>query len=83
LHCSHFFSRRKESTRFYPPNADALCFPCHQLWGHGDGKEEYKKFKINQLGENGFDLLELQSNTPEKHDEHIDILYIKNLLEEL
>ncbi|MGI9489068.1 MAG: hypothetical protein ACR2RF_24925 [Geminicoccaceae bacterium] len=30
LHCSHFFSRRKQSTRFDPENAAAHCFSCHK-----------------------------------------------------
>jgi len=33
LHCSHFFSRRHQSVRFYSGNATAHCFSCHQYLG--------------------------------------------------
>ena len=33
LDCSHFFSRRKASTRWHPDNAAAHCFTCHQTLG--------------------------------------------------
>lgn len=33
LHCSHIFSRRHQSVRFYSRNAKALCFSCHQWYG--------------------------------------------------
>ena len=33
LHCSHFYSRRHQSTRYYSRNACAHCFSCHQSLG--------------------------------------------------
>jgi hypothetical protein len=33
LQCSHFFSRRHQSTRWHPDNAAAHCFACHQRLG--------------------------------------------------
>ena len=33
LHCSHFYSRRHQSTRYFSPNACAHCFSCHQYLG--------------------------------------------------
>lgn len=83
LHCSHFFGRGKESTRFDPNNCDALCFACHRLWGHGDEREIYKAFKIKQLGQKGFDLLELKSNTPCKKDREWELLIATQLLKNL
>ena len=57
LHCSHYITRGAWNTRFDKENADALCYGCHQYWG-GKGREEYKEFKIKQLGKKGFrDLL--------------------------
>ena len=33
LHCSHFYSRRHQATRYDPNNACAKCFSCHQRMG--------------------------------------------------
>ena len=50
LHVSHYFSRAREETRFDFRNADSLCLACHFMWAHGDGRREYIKFKVKQLG---------------------------------
>jgi len=47
--CSHYWSRGNWNTRFDEDNADCLCFACHMLWG-GDYREDYKAYKIKQLG---------------------------------
>ena len=65
LQCSHFFSRRKQSVRYDEQNADSLCPGCHKKW-ELDKNGEYKEYKIKQLGQQGFDLLELRANTPDK-----------------
>jgi hypothetical protein len=44
------------ATRFDPENADALCYPCHLLWG-GDLRADYKEFKEKQLGKKGLKKL--------------------------
>jgi len=59
---SHYFGRGKWNTRFDTGNVDTLCFACHKIWG-SDDKEGYKQFKLNQLGEDMFDLLMLQANS--------------------
>lgn len=57
LHCSHFFSRRKQSTRFDPQNCASHCFTCHQSLGENPwefanwirkhlGNEEAKALKV-------------------------------------
>ena len=33
LHCSHLYSRRHKATRWYPQNAFAQCYGCHQKYG--------------------------------------------------
>ena len=65
LQCSHYFSRRKKSTRYDEQNCDTLCPGCHRSW-ELDKKGEYRDFKINQLGQKSFDLRELRSNTGDK-----------------
>jgi hypothetical protein len=82
LHCSHYFGRGREGTRFDPENADALCHGCHQYWGSAD-KEGYRNFKINQLGQKGFDLLTLRANTYKKKDRKMSLLEAKALLQSL
>lgn len=58
---SHYITRGNWAVRFDEDNGDTLCFPCHQLWG-GDLREEYKKYKIKQLGKAGFKKLIKRSN---------------------
>ena len=61
LHNSHYVTRGAWNTRYDEQNCDALCYGCHQYWA-GKGREEYKLFKINQLGEIGFLELIKRSN---------------------
>lgn len=80
---SHYWSRRHESTRFDPENCDAICnAPCHQMWG-GDYREDYKKFKLKQLGNKGYDLLELRHNQYQKKDRKLALMIAKALLKEV
>lgn len=78
---SHYFGRGKESTRFDPENVDTLCAYCHKLWG-GEEREEYKAFKIEQLGQRGFDLLMLRSNTYQKKDRKMSLIIARQLLKQ-
>jgi len=64
---SHFFGRGKENTRFDPENCDALCYGCHRIWEKED-REDYRRFKVRQLGEAGFAALELRSKILVKKD---------------
>lgn len=81
--CSHYYGRTRENVRNDPENADTLCFPCHHIWGHGDGKEEYKEFKIKQLGQNNFDLLTIRANMSGKRDEQLAIMHCNQLIKDL
>jgi len=74
LQCSHYFGRGRESTRFDSENADALCFGCHKIWGSED-KEGYRNFKIKQLGEDGFQKLDVRQSLPQKKDRKMDLMY--------
>ena len=66
LHCSHYFGRQFEATRFYPDNADSLCRGCHGYFE--SDKEEYKQFKINKIGEKRYDALCLKRYGASKKD---------------
>jgi hypothetical protein len=81
--CSHYWSRRHEGTRFEPDNGDCLCYPCHEIWGHGDEKDDYKAFKIKQLGEKRFKTLMIQANTYHKKDRKWSLIVAKELLKTL
>lgn len=78
---SHYFGRGAQNTRFEPQNCDTLCYPCHVLWG-SQNKEEYKVFKIHQLGETGFARLLLASNTYRKKDYVSERIYWRQQLKE-
>lgn len=81
---SHYFGRRKESVRFDPDNCISLCnIPCHQLWGHGEEREQYKEFMINWLGEYRFNLLKIRADTIGRKDDKLAILKINEMTREL
>lgn len=82
LQNSHYFGRAKESTRFEPSNCDALCYGCHEYWG-STHREDYRQFKIRQLGERGFQLLTLQANSYQKKDRKMSYIIAKKLFESL
>lgn len=82
LQNSHYFGRGRESTRFDPENCDALCFGCHRFWG-SDNREDYRRFKIKQLGEQGFSLLEIRVNQYERKDRKFALIQAKELLKTL
>ena len=73
LQNSHYFGRGNENTRFDPENCDSLCFGCHQYWG-SENREDYREFKIKQLGENGFKLLLVRANTYKKKDRKMSFI---------
>lgn len=61
LHNSHYVGRGSWNTRYDEENCDSLCWGCHQQWG-GKAREEYKEFKIKQIGQKGYDALIKRSN---------------------
>lgn len=81
LQCSHFFGRRMESVRWDEENCDSLCFGCHRYWEKED-REGYRAFKIKQLGQKGFDMLQVRAYTPKLGDEKLAEIYYKNKIKE-
>ena len=72
LQCSHYWSRQFNGTRFDPENCDTICYPCHygnqQGWEHKK-QGAYRNFKLEQLGEERYVLMEMRSNsTVKKYD---------------
>ncbi len=84
LQCCHFIGRRNEAVRFDPENGDAGCPKCHDwIDKTPEGQRWHKAFKIKQLGEKGFALLQLRANTKGNKDDKLTMLYIKQLMSEL
>lgn len=73
LHNSHYFGRGKWSTRFDEENCDALCYGCHRYWGSTD-REAYRAFKIKQLGDNGFNALQVRNSQIVKRRDYLNEL---------
>lgn len=83
IHTSHYWGRGRENTRYDPENSNAFCFHCHMRLGHGDGRDEYRAFKIKQLGEKGFKDLEIRAHQYKKKDRKLSYLYVKSLQQTL
>lgn len=82
LHCSHFYGRGKEATRFEPLNATSLCYGCHQYLGSHPA--EHYAFQLNRLGQETMDKLQLASNTTKKKNERkLEAAYWKQQLDKL
>lgn len=81
LDCSHFHSRRNESVRFDPENCDAFCRNHHKHMG--THREEYERFKENQLGTDRYNLLQMRSTEYCKRDRKMRLIEAKELLKEI
>lgn len=81
LHCSHYHGRGKRSVRFDPENAAALCYGCHMHFT-AHPLEHTDWFK-KRLGDNKFDLLMLRANTPQRVDEKLIRIGLRQLIREL
>lgn len=79
LHCSHYWGRARENTRFDPYNCVALCFGCHRIWGHGDGRDEYTAFMEKRLGKIGFQKLKIRAYLYRKKDDKLTMMILKEL----
>ena len=79
---SHYCGRGAENTRFDMDNCDCLCFSCHVIWGSKD-REDYREFKIKQLGRDRFNLLLVTAKMFKKKDRKLEIIKANILLSEL
>lgn len=55
-HCSHFFSRKFNATRWFPDNAAMLCATCHAIVG--DDPHEHATLFRRLLGETRYEWLQ-------------------------
>jgi hypothetical protein len=77
---SHFFGRRKESTRFEPLNVDTLCTGCHSYLG--GNPNEHRDWQIKQKGEKMIDKLTLLANSYKKKDRKLEEMFWKQQIKE-
>lgn len=82
LENSHYWGRGHEATRFDEDNCMALCFTCHQRYGHGEKRDLYKEKMIEKLGQDRFDSLMIQANSYKKRDDLMDLIIIENMIKE-
>jgi len=81
LQCSHFHSRRKQSTRHDELNGNGFCFGCHQYFG--ENRNEYEAWLKNHIGEREFDLLTARACQIGKPDKKLIEIYLKARIDEL
>jgi len=81
LQTSHFHGRRKRTVRWHEDNAAALCFSCHQHFT--ENPLEHTEWFKKRLGEQGFELLNIQAQSIYKVDIESTTLYLKQKIEEL
>ena len=61
LHCSHYFSRSYNVTRWHPDNLSSLCGACHDEIGKDPGAHHH--FMLRKLGDVRMSELRIRKNT--------------------
>jgi hypothetical protein len=81
LDACHWKGRGRESVRCDPLNADAGCKKCHDWLDHTpEGQKYHNEFKLKQLGQKEYDLLEWRASGTGHRDEEASIAHCKELL---
>ena len=80
LHCSHFWGRARESTRFDPENASAHCHGCHSFFTANPAL--HYEWKLKRVGQRAFDLLAVRAETRRKKDRTLAAIVCKQMYEE-
>lgn len=75
LHCSHFWGRARESTRFDPLNANAHCHGCHSFFTANP--ELHRQWKLARIGQTEYDKLMIRAETRQKKDRELMVLVWK------
>lgn len=79
LHCSHFWGRARESTRFDPVNCVAHCHGCHAFFTANP--ELHRQWKLSQIGQAEYDRLMIRAETRQKKDRALMAIVYKSLYE--
>ena len=64
LHCSHYYGRRHQATRYHPDNGFCLCFGCHNKVG--EDPKLHTDWVLHRLGGGCYDLLTERKNMIKK-----------------
>lgn len=80
IHCSHFWGRAREATRFDPENAVAHCHGCHAFLTANP--ELHREWKLAQLGAEKYSLLLVRAQLPTKKDRKMAALYWREKLKQ-
>ena len=76
LHCSHFWGRARESTRYDPVNCVAHCHGCHSFLTANP--ELHREWKLKQIGQAEYDRLMLRAHVTQKKDRKlVSIIYTR------
>ena len=75
MQVSHFYGRAAESVRFSEFNCDVLCFFCHNFFTMNP--LEYVTWKTKKLGEKKMKELTLAWSIPQKRDDKLVLLWLK------
>lgn len=67
---SHFWGRGNSATRYLPENCDYVCGGCH-MRNEGNKQGLYRTMKIKQLGEIGYQKLEIKARSVKKRQDAI------------
>ena len=81
LECSHFWGRGKRSVRYDEENAAGLCHGCHRYFTSHPA-EHYQWF-LERLGQVHFDFLATRARRPQKIDENLIGIYLRELIKEV
>lgn len=78
LHCSHFWGRAREATRFDPENAVAHCHGCHSFLTANP--ELHREWKLKQIGQAAYDRLMVRAQLHQSKDRKLAEIYWKERL---
>ena len=77
LHCSHFWGRAREATRFDPENASAHCHGCHAFFTANPAL--HCEWKLKQIGHAAYDRLMIRADSRQKKDRMLAAIVYKEL----
>lgn len=80
LHCSHFWGRAREATRFDPENAVAHCHGCHSFLTANP--ELHREWKLKQIGQEAYDRLMVRAQLHQNKDRTMAKLYWQERLKQ-
>lgn len=75
LQNSHFWSRRRYTTRYSAENCDTLCAGCHKYHWEGEKQGDYRDYLINRITAYEYDKLRKLAEEPVTNQQKYAIVY--------